>query len=72
MTKLEEAFQAIQKLPAAEQERMADIILDFAAQADDIRLSDEQLADLEQRMNDESDGEMTLGEFRARVRKLGT
>lgn len=73
MNKIDEAWQVLKKLPAHEQERMANAILDFAAQGDsDLQISDEQLADLEQRMADKNAASMTLEEFRKRVRKLGT
>lgn len=73
MNKIDEAWQALKKLPPQEQERLADVILDLAAQgSSDVQISDEQLADLELRMADKDAETMTLEEFRDRVRKLGT
>ena len=70
MNKIDEAWQALKKLPPHEQERMADLILDFAAQSDDIQLSDEQVADVEARMRDRDAPTITIEELRARMRKL--
>ena len=71
MTKIDEAWQALQTLPARDQERAAEFILDFVAQSGDIQISDEQLAELERRMSDPNPEFLTMDEVRARLRKLG-
>jgi len=70
MNKIDEAWQILKNLPVAEQERMADVILAFAAQSDDIQLSDEQISDVEARMRDRDAPTITMEELRARMRKL--
>jgi putative addiction module component (TIGR02574 family) len=73
MNKLNNAWQALKKLPPEQQERAADALLDFAAQASsDLQLSDDQAAEVERRLGDKSASGMTLDEFRARVGKLGS
>jgi putative addiction module component (TIGR02574 family) len=70
MNKVDEAWQALKKLAPDEQERMAEVILAFAAQSDDIQLSDEQVADIETRMRDRDAPTITIEEVRAHMRKL--
>jgi putative addiction module component (TIGR02574 family) len=73
MNKIDEAWQAFKRLAPEEQERLADVILNFAAYNDSsIQLSDEQVADIERRLADQDDQEISLDEFRARVKALGT
>jgi putative addiction module component (TIGR02574 family) len=71
MNKIDEAWQILKNLPVAEQERMAEAILDFAAQQDRFHLTDEQVAEVRRRVQDKDAETMTLEEFRTRVRKLG-
>ncbi len=70
MNKIDEAWQALKKLPPDQQERAAEFILDFVAQSDDVRLTDEQVADVEARMHDRNDPTITMEELRDRMRKL--
>jgi putative addiction module component (TIGR02574 family) len=70
MNKIDEAWQALKKLPPEEQERMADAILNYAAQTPEVHLTDEQVAEVRRRLQDKNAKTITLEEFNARVRKL--
>jgi putative addiction module component (TIGR02574 family) len=66
MTKLELAISELKKLPPDEQERMADFILVYyASQTSDLRLTDEQVAEVEARMRDRDAPTFTMEEVRA-------
>jgi putative addiction module component (TIGR02574 family) len=68
MNKLNDAWQALQKLPAEEQERVADAILDLAARPHGLQLTDEQVAEVKRRMLDTDEPTLTPEEVRARLR----
>ncbi len=70
MNKIDEAWQALKKLPAEEQERMADAILDSVAREHRYVLTEEQVAEVRRRLQDKNAKTITLEEFNARVRKL--
>lgn len=71
MNKLNDAWQALQKLPPEEQDRVAEALLDYASEASqNFRLTEEQVAEVERRLNDKDAPVLTQEEFRARVRKL--
>ncbi len=72
MNKLDEAFQALKQLPLDEQERAADLMLAFAAQQCDFQLSDEQVAEIERRMREETPKTFTVDEVRQHFRNRGT
>jgi putative addiction module component (TIGR02574 family) len=71
MNKLNDAWQALQKLPPEEQEHVANAILDLAARTEAYRLTEEQAAEVRRRIADKDAPTMTLDEFRAKVRQLG-
>lgn len=71
MNKIDEAWQALKALPQAEQERLAEVILEAATQPGDLKLSDAQIAEIERRRNDPNAQFLSLEEFRERVGKLG-
>ena len=70
MNKIDEAWALLRRLPADKQEMAADAILDFATESKDLLLSDEQVGELERRLEDVDARCMTLDEFRSRVGKL--
>jgi putative addiction module component (TIGR02574 family) len=67
MNKIDEAWQALKALPQAEQERLAEVILDYVAQPQESLLSDEQVAKIEARMRDRDAPTMTIAEVRAHL-----
>jgi putative addiction module component (TIGR02574 family) len=67
MNKIDEAWQALKALPQAEQERLAEVILDYVAQPQESLLSDEQVAKIEARMRDRDAPTMTIDEVRAHL-----
>jgi putative addiction module component (TIGR02574 family) len=70
MNKVDEAWAALRKLPAQEQERLADAILDYAAGIDDSYvLTDEQVAEVERRLADKNAPTLTLEEARRHLAK---
>ena len=72
MTKVEEAIEVLQKLPAEKARMFADAIIDAATpRAEDMQLSDEQVAEIERRMANPSPKFITLAEAQARLQKLG-
>ncbi|MGH6872626.1 MAG: hypothetical protein ACREHE_14085 [Rhizomicrobium sp.] len=70
MNKIDEAWKAVKLLPKDKQEIAADALLDFAAQNDELELSDDQAAEIERRRREKSPKTMTLDEFSNRVKKL--
>lgn len=70
MNKIDEAWKALKEMPPEEQERLADAILDYAAQAPDVHLTGEQVAEVRRRFQDKNAETITLEVFNARVRKL--
>ena len=71
MTTIDEAILILKSLPAEQQEAAIDIIMDLAAQSDDLHLTDAQVAEIERRLNCPDTDLMSLDEFVARVDKLG-
>jgi putative addiction module component (TIGR02574 family) len=67
MNKIDEAWQALKALPQAEQERLAEVILDYVAQPQESLLSDEQVAKIEARVRDRDAPTMTIDEVRAHL-----
>jgi hypothetical protein len=72
MNKIDEAWALLKRLPADKQELAADAILDFATESSDLLLSDEQVTEIERRLQDKDAKSLTLDEFRSRVRKLAS
>ena len=71
MSKIEQAWAELQKLPESEQEIAATAILDFAARDRDVELSDEQVAEVERRLADPNPQYLTLAQVREHFKKLG-
>jgi hypothetical protein len=72
MTKVEEAIEVLQNLPADKAQMFADAIIDAATpRAEDMQLSDEQVAEIERRMREPDPRFITLAEAQARLQKLG-
>jgi hypothetical protein len=71
MSKIEQAWVELQKLPESEQDIAAAAILDFAARDRDLELSDEQVAEVERRMADPNPKYLTLAQVREHFKKLG-
>lgn len=69
--KIEQAWAELMKLPDEEQEVAAEAILDYASGARGIKLSDEQVAEVNRRLAETGPKTLTITEFRARLRKLG-
>ncbi len=70
MNKIDEAFQVLKQLSPDEQDRAADLMLAFAAQQSNLSLSEEQLADLEQRLSEENPKMLSMDEVREHFRAL--
>jgi hypothetical protein len=72
MTKfLEQTLREVEKLPAPEQDAAAGALLDYLAHRNDMRLTDEQLAEVRRRRSDPDRNLISHDEARARIRKLG-
>ena len=71
MNKIDEAWSALKSLPESDQEILAQAILDFAAGDQELRLTDEQAAEIGKRIAEKNPATMTLEEFQVRVRKFG-
>jgi putative addiction module component (TIGR02574 family) len=69
MSKIDEAWAALKKLPPEDQEHLADAILDFAAR-EPYTLTDEQVEEIERRMADPNPECISLEEMRARLLEL--
>jgi putative addiction module component (TIGR02574 family) len=72
MNKIDETWALLKRLPSEKQEIAAEAILDFAAESDGLQLSAEQVAEVERRLQDRKASTLTIEEFRAGVRKLGS
>jgi hypothetical protein len=74
MTKLlKQVFAEIEKLPDDAQDRIAAELISYLSGAtdDDLRLSDEQVAELRRRRADPNPQRLQLEEVEARLRRLG-
>lgn len=69
--KIEKAWEELKKLPEDKQEVAANAILDYTVQADEIKLSDEQVIEIENRIAEEKPTFLTLAQVRARFKHLG-
>ena len=70
MNKIDDAWAVLKKLPPQDQELAAEAILDYAAQAHDIQLSDAQAEEIRRRLQDVE--EKTVSPAQARARLLGS
>jgi len=72
MTKLlRDAIKQVEQLPDGEQDAAAAAMLDYLAHRRDLRVSDEQLAEIRRRRGDPNRTLVSHDEARARVRRLG-
>ena len=72
MTKLlRDTLKQVEQLPEAEQDAAAGALLDYLAHRSDLRLSDDQLAEIRQRRSDPSRKLVSHDEARARIGRLG-
>ena len=71
MTKLlEQALRQIEQLPANEQDAAAVALIDYLAHRDDMRLSDDQLAEVRRRRADPGRKLVSDAEAKERLRRL--
>ncbi|OGG80249.1 hypothetical protein A3A39_03700 [Candidatus Kaiserbacteria bacterium RIFCSPLOWO2_01_FULL_54_13] len=71
MNKVEEAIEILQNLPEEKARVLADAIIDAATpRSEDLQLSDEQVVEIERRINEPSPRFITLAEAQARLQKL--
>jgi TPP-dependent pyruvate/acetoin dehydrogenase alpha subunit len=72
MTKLlEQAWRQIQLLPEHEQDAAAGALLDYVKHMRDMRLTDEQVAEVRRRMADPDRRLVSHAEARERIARLG-
>ena len=70
-SKVAEALNELAKLPASQQERAAEAILDFVRQDHALTLTDEQAEEVRLRLADPKPTFLTLAEARARLAQIG-
>jgi hypothetical protein len=72
MTKLlRDAIKQVEELPDGEQDAAAIAMLDYLAHRRDLRISDEQLAEIRRRRADPDRKLVSQDEARARIRRFG-
>jgi len=72
MTKLlQKAIQQVEQLPEDEQDAAAGALIDYLAHMRDLRLTDEQLAEVRRRRANRNRPSVPLAEVRERLRQLG-
>ena len=72
MTKLlRDAIKQVEQLPDGEQDAAAVAMLDYLAHRRDLRVSDEQLAEIRRRRADPKRTFVSHDEARARIKRLG-
>jgi hypothetical protein len=67
MNKIDEAWAVLKKLSPREQELAAEAILDFAANASEFVLTDEQVAEVNRRLQETDPKTIDPAELRARL-----
>jgi len=73
MTKLlDEAIRRVEQLPEGEQNAAAGALLDYVAHMREIRLTDEQIAEVQRRISDPNRKLLSLAEARARIDRFGS
>ncbi|WP_334538297.1 hypothetical protein [Bradyrhizobium sp. AZCC 2230] len=73
MTKLfEDAIRQVEQLPEGEQDAAAGALLDYVKHMREIRLTDEQVAEVLRRIADPNRKLLSLAEARARVEGFGS
>ena len=72
MTKLlEQALRQVEQLPESEQDAAGAALIDYLAHRDELRLSDEQLAEVRRRRTDPHAKRVSHAEARERIDRLG-
>jgi hypothetical protein len=72
MTKLlRDAIAQVERLPEGEQDAAAVAMLDYLAHRQDLRVSDEDLAEIRRRRTDPNRKLVSHEEARARIKRLG-
>ena len=72
MTKLlEDAVRQVESLPEGEQDAAAGALLDYVKHMHDLRLTDQQVAEVRRRMADPNRKFIALAEARERVAQFG-
>jgi hypothetical protein len=73
MTKLmEQALRQIEQLPEAEQDAAAAALLDYVKHMQDMRLSDEQVAEVRRRRTDPNRRLVSHADARERIARIGS
>jgi hypothetical protein len=73
MTKLmEQALRQIEQLPEAEQDAAAGALLDYVKHMQDMRLTDEQVAEVHRRRTDPNRRLVSHADARERIARLGS
>jgi hypothetical protein len=71
MTKLlRDAISQVEQLPEGEQDAAATALLDYLAHRSDLRVSDEDLAEIRRRLDDPNRKLISHEEARARIKRL--
>jgi hypothetical protein len=71
MTKLlRDAIEQVEQVPDGEQDAAATVLLDYLAHRNDLRVSDEDLAEIRRRRADPNAKRLTLDEANERLRRL--
>ncbi len=71
MTKvLRDAIEQVEQLPEGEQDAAATAMLDYLAHRNDLRVSDEDLAEIRRRRAEPNAKRLTLDEANERLRRL--
>jgi hypothetical protein len=68
---LRDTFKQVEQLPEGEQDAAAVAVLDYLAHRRDLRVSDEQLAEIRRRRADPHRKLVSHEEARARIKRLG-
>jgi len=72
MTKmLRDAISQVEKLPDGEQDAAAGALLDYLTHRRDLRVSDEQLAEISRRVSDPDRTLVSHDDARKRIKRLG-
>ena len=69
---LEEALRQVAQLPADAQDAAAGALLDYVKHMRSIRLTDEQIAEVQRRLNDPNRVLLSYAEARERIGRLGS
>jgi len=69
---LDEAIRQVEQLPEGQQDAAAGALLDYVKHMQEIRLTDEQIAEVRRRRADPNRNFLSLDEVRARVERFGS